>query len=62
LPADEGIVTSLNGDPIDIAVARDLGARFVQLSLEDSPRCSFRLSEKVLLRVKEPNAIFHLHP
>jgi uncharacterized linocin/CFP29 family protein len=55
---DDGIVVSLAGSPIDLVVASDVHVNFLQLSLE--PRYVLRVSERVVLRMKQPTAICHL--
>jgi uncharacterized linocin/CFP29 family protein len=50
-----GVVVALSGNPVEIVVASDISVRFLQTTLE--PRCVFRVSERVALRIKEENAI-----
>lgn len=56
--ANRGAVIALNGDPVELVVASDISVRYLQTSLE--PRYVFRVSERVSLRVKEPQAIARL--
>ncbi len=58
--ADQGAVIALNGNPIELVVASDISVRYLQTTLE--PRYVFRVSERVALRVKEPDAIARLAP
>lgn len=51
----QGVVLALNGNPIELVVASDISVRYLQATLE--PRYVFRISERVALRVKEPQAI-----
>jgi hypothetical protein len=53
--ANLGAVMALGGAPIEIVVASDLDVRFLQTTLE--PRYVFRVSERVALRLSDPNAI-----
>lgn len=55
LPAKSGVVVSLAGDPIDIAVASDLDVKFLQVTTDNT--YVFRVSEKFALRVKDPDAV-----
>jgi uncharacterized linocin/CFP29 family protein len=50
-----GVVIALGGTPVAIRVAVDVGVRFVQVTEE--PRFLFRVSERVGLRVTDPQAI-----
>lgn len=58
LPADQGVIVSLSGNPVDLVVASDISVKFLQLNLE--PRYVFRVCERILLRVKESCAIVTL--
>lgn len=53
-----GVVVAGSGNPLEIVVARDLHVRYLQTSEE--PRLIFRVSERVALRIKEPQAIVAL--
>lgn len=50
-----GVVIALAGNPVAIRVAVDLGVRFVQITEE--PRFLFRVTERVGLRVTDPQSI-----
>lgn len=52
LPDKTGILFSLAGKPIEIVVAKEIGVTFLQVSAE--PRWIYRVSERFVLRVKEP--------
>jgi uncharacterized linocin/CFP29 family protein len=51
---DKGVVVSLSGSPIDLVVASDIHVKFLQVTLE--PRYVLRLSERFVLRLKQPGA------
>jgi uncharacterized linocin/CFP29 family protein len=51
----DGIVVALSGNPVELVVASDIGVRYLQTTLE--PRCIFRVSERVALRIREESAI-----
>jgi uncharacterized linocin/CFP29 family protein len=53
-----GVVLSLAGDAVDLAVAVGGNAGFVQIDLNG--KYVFRVYERFALRVKDPNAIVHL--
>jgi uncharacterized linocin/CFP29 family protein len=50
-----GAVIALGGNPVEIVAATDINVQFIQTTVE--PRCVFRVSERVALRVKEWRAI-----
>jgi uncharacterized linocin/CFP29 family protein len=54
-----GAVLALSGSPIELVVARDIDVRYLQASEE--PRYVFRVSERVALRIKEPQSIAVLY-
>lgn len=54
VPTDRGVVVALAGSPIDLVLASDVHVRFVQLSIE--PRYVLRVSERFVLRMKQPDA------
>lgn len=56
----EGVVVALAGSPIDLVVASDVQVSYVQLTLE--PRYVLRVSERFVLRMKQPDAACHLQP
>jgi hypothetical protein len=54
IPADQGVLIALAGDPIDLVVAHDLELKFIQMTVE--PRYVLRLSERFTLRIKQERA------
>jgi len=60
IPTNEGVLVSLAGDLVDLVVASDISAKYLETTLE--PRHVFRVSEKMTLRVKQPKAILALQP
>jgi uncharacterized linocin/CFP29 family protein len=50
-----GVLLSLAGKPVEIVVASEIAATFLQVSEE--PRWIYRVSERFVLRVKEPESI-----
>jgi uncharacterized linocin/CFP29 family protein len=54
VPTGGGVVVSLAGSPIDLVVASDIHVKFLQVTLE--PRYVFRVSERLVLRLKQPTA------
>jgi uncharacterized linocin/CFP29 family protein len=50
-----GALIALNGNPIELVVASDIGVQYLQTTVE--PRYVFRVVERVALRIKEPSAI-----
>ncbi|MGH3478296.1 MAG: encapsulin, partial [Nocardioidaceae bacterium] len=54
VPDEQGVVVALAGSPIDLVVACDVHVSFVQLTLE--PRYVLRVSERFVLRMKQPDA------
>jgi len=57
---DEGVLISQAGDLVDLVLANDISAKFLQTTLE--PRHVFRVSQRMTLRVKQPRAIMALLP
>lgn len=53
-----GLVTSLQGEPAEIVVAKDISVRYLQATVE--ARHVFRVSERFVLRIKEPRALVQL--
>jgi uncharacterized linocin/CFP29 family protein len=51
----QGLVISLQGNPVEIVVASDISVRHLQGTLDGLH--AFRVSERLVLRVKEPTAI-----
>jgi len=45
----------LGGEPVDLVVATDICVSFLQATTD--PYYVFRVSEKIVLRIKQPNAI-----
>jgi hypothetical protein len=58
IPFGRGVVVALAGAPVDLVVAKDVHVGFLQRSLE--PRYVLRVSERFVLRIKQPEAIFQL--
>ena len=58
VPHNRGVIVALAGSPIDLVVASDVRVRFLQLSVE--PRYILRVSERFVLRMKQPEARFVL--
>jgi uncharacterized linocin/CFP29 family protein len=58
LPANAGVLVSLPSNLVEIVVATDIGVRFLQITPE--PRHVFRVSERFVLRIKDPGAILPL--
>jgi uncharacterized linocin/CFP29 family protein len=59
-PLPYGVVIALGGEPVALRVASDIGVRFLQVTGE--PRYLFRVSERIGLRVTDPQAIAVLTP
>lgn len=55
IPGTEGCVIALGGSPVEIVVGSDISVRYLQTTAE--PRYMFRVSERVALRIKEPESI-----
>jgi uncharacterized linocin/CFP29 family protein len=60
LPDYEGVMVALGGAPVELIVATDMCLEFLQLTVE--PVFLFRVCEKMVLRIKEPNAIVNIGP
>jgi uncharacterized linocin/CFP29 family protein len=58
LPADKGVVVALGGAPVELVVATDVSLTFLQLTTD--PIFVFRVFEKMVLRIKEADAIIAL--
>jgi uncharacterized linocin/CFP29 family protein len=54
-PLRYGMVVALGGAPVELVVATDIHVTLLQASLE--PRWVFRVSERIALRLKEPEAV-----
>ena len=55
VPADTGLLVALGGAPIDLVVATDISVNFLQVTVD--PWFVFRVYEKIVLRIKQPEAI-----
>jgi uncharacterized linocin/CFP29 family protein len=53
-----GVVVALGGAPVELVVATDVCVQFLQLTAV--PEYLFRVCEKMVLRIKEPEAIIQL--
>lgn len=53
-----GVVVALGGAPLELVVASDVSLQFLQVSAD--PAFLFRISEKIALRIREPDAIVQL--
>jgi uncharacterized linocin/CFP29 family protein len=60
LDDEQGLVVALGGAPIDLVVATDISVGFLQATPEAD--FVFRVYEKIVLRIKEPEAIRLLSP
>jgi uncharacterized linocin/CFP29 family protein len=58
LPDRSGVVVALGGAPVELVVATYVSVGFLQVTTD--PMYVFRVFEKVLLRIKEPDAIVSL--
>ncbi len=58
IPDDQGIVASLAGDPVDLALAVDIAPQL--LNVDNDGRYRFRVFERFALRVKERSAVVRL--
>jgi uncharacterized linocin/CFP29 family protein len=58
LPEGEGVIVASAGAPIDLVVGTDVHVSYLQRSTE--PRYVLRVSERVVLRLKQPQAVAHL--
>ena len=54
-----GVVVALGGAPFELVVATDMCLQFLQVTHE--PAFLFRVSEKIALRIREPDAIVQLY-
>ena len=52
-----GAVISLAGNPVELVVATDINVSYLQTTASTEMRYVFRVSERVALRIKEPDAI-----
>lgn len=60
MPKGCGIVVSLLGDPVEIVVPKDISVRFMQTTTDNLHL--FRVSQRFVLRIKEPDAVISLRP
>jgi uncharacterized linocin/CFP29 family protein len=60
LPDDQGVVVALGGAPVELVVAKDVSLEFLQVTTD--PAFVFRLHEKMVLRIKDDEAIVRLGP
>jgi uncharacterized linocin/CFP29 family protein len=58
LPEDKGVVVALGGAPVELVVATDVTLQFLQVTAD--PSFVFRVMEKMVLRIKESDAIVRL--
>jgi uncharacterized linocin/CFP29 family protein len=58
LPEYSGVVVALGGAPVELVIATDVSLTFLQVTLD--PMFVFRVFEKMVLRVKNANAIVAL--
>ena len=58
LPSGTGVIVALGGAPVELVVATDVSLNFLQVTTD--PMFVFRVYEKMVLRVKEPEAIMAL--
>jgi len=57
LPTIRGAVIALSGNPVEIVVAKDINVAYLQTTGVTEPQRVFRVSERVALRIKDPDAI-----
>jgi uncharacterized linocin/CFP29 family protein len=60
LPPDNGVVVALGGAPVELVIATDVSLNFLQVTPD--PMFVFRVYEKMVLRIKESDAIVALVP
>jgi Encapsulating protein for peroxidase len=58
IPEGQGVVVALGASPIDLVIGSDIHVKFLQLSTE--PRYVLRVSERFVLRLKQPTAVCRL--
>jgi uncharacterized linocin/CFP29 family protein len=58
VPRGEGVIVALAGSPVDLVVASDVHVKFLQLTTQ--PRYVLRVSERFVLRIKQPTAVRRL--
>lgn len=55
IPRGDGLIIALGGSPIELVLGTDMTVRFLQMTLE--PRYVLRVFEKLVLRIKELDAV-----
>lgn len=60
LPAGNGVLVALGAAPVELVVATDVTMGFIQMTMD--PLYAFRVYEKMVLRIKEPDAIVSFGP
>lgn len=55
LPPGVGLLISLQGEPVEIVVPGDISVRYLQTTMDG--KHAFRVSQRFVLRVKDPSAI-----
>lgn len=60
LPDREGVVVALGGGAVELVIATDVSFNFLQVTIE--PEFVFRVFERMVLRIKEKEAIVRLVP
>jgi uncharacterized linocin/CFP29 family protein len=58
LPRDEGVIVATAGSPIDLVIATDIHVGYLQRTME--PRYVLRVSERMVLRLKQRDAVARL--
>jgi hypothetical protein len=58
LPANNGVIVALGGAPVELVVATDMSLNFLQITPD--PMFVFRVFEKLVLRIKQRDAIMVL--
>lgn len=59
LPEEKGLLISLQGNAVEIVVPADISVRYLQADLDGGH--VFRVSQRFLLRVKDPGAVVAIH-
>lgn len=59
LPAKSAVLVSLRGAPVEIVVPSDISVRYLTTTVD--AQHAFRVQQKFVLRVKEPDAVATLH-
>jgi uncharacterized linocin/CFP29 family protein len=58
LPSNAGVLVSLPSNLVEIVAAAEIGVSFLQITPE--PKYVFRVSERFVLRIKDPGAILQI--